>query len=82
MGSELSCIPRIGQDPELERKRKEEEAIANEANSGIRSKLVKHHDDVEDVWKIYEEVKVLGEGMTGSVIEVAKISTKKQYINI
>lgn len=53
--------------------------VLNETESGIRQNLVKHHENVNNIWDIYQKGRVLGEGMTGCVIEVVKINTGQKY---
>lgn len=47
----------------------ENEALEQEALLGIRSKLVKHKI-TEDIFTIFNNIKVLGDGMSGNVYEV------------
>lgn len=45
------------------------EQAEKESKLGIRNKLIKHQE-VEDIFSVFEPIKTLGEGMSGTVYEV------------
>lgn len=49
-----------------------------EATTGIRSKIIRHII-IDNIHSLYEEKKLLGEGSSGSVVEVIQKSTGNVY---
>lgn len=83
MGSFVSKHVPVKEPPPEETPKKHRKASMNPCEAegvvGLRNKLVRHNM-CTDIWEIYAPGRVLGEGMTGCVMEVTKRSTYKVYL--